>query len=177
MNDLINITGNGPVTMSSREIAELEHYVMSSMRETIRQRIGRENIIEISPRMSPHTHSELLRFPSTDVLNASKENIEKIVQRAQDLIVEEDEALRQLAQMLVDNLYNLGQMDKDKYYRVSERLAIRTLPEDVAEEHDDQKEVVDRNVPPGPGPLKRAFNTIASFFRPRKPPSGPTPVL
>jgi hypothetical protein len=162
--------------VKGREIAELEHYVMSTMRDTIRQRIGNENIIEISPRMSPHTKTELMKFPSTDIMNASKENIEKIVQRAQDLIVEEDVAIRELAQMLVDNVYNLGRMDREKYVRVSERLGIRTTHEDVAEEHDDQKDIVDRNVPPGPGPLKRAFMFVTNMIRPTpKPPSGPAP--
>lgn len=162
--------------IKGREIAELEHYVMSSMRDTIRQRLGAENIVEISPRMSPHTKTELMKFPSTDSLNASKENIEKIVQRAQDLIVEEDEAIRTLAQDLVDNLYNLGQMDEEKYLRVSQRLGIRTTHADVADEHDGQREVIDRHVPPGPGPLKQAFTFVANIFRPRvKPPRPPAP--
>jgi hypothetical protein len=161
--------------VKGREIAELEHYVMSSMRETIRQRIGNENIIEISPRMSPHTKTEMMRFPSTDILDASKENIEKIVQRAQDLIVEEDTQIRQLAQMLIDNLHNLGQMDDEKYNRVSLRLGVRAAPEEIIEDRQEQNEVIDRNVPPGPGPLKRAFDAVTSFFRPRKPPAGPTP--
>ena len=161
--------------VKGRELAELEHYVMSAMRETIRQRIGNENIIEITPRLSPHTKTELMRFPSTDILDASKENIEKIVQRAQDLIVEEDMQMRNLAQMLVDNLHNLGQMDDEKYNRVSLRLGVRAAPEEIIEDRQEQNEVIDRNVPPPPGPLKRAFEAVTSFFRPRKPPSGPTP--
>lgn len=161
--------------VKGREIAELEHYVMSSMRETIRQRIGDDNIIEISPRLSPHTHTEMMRFPAKDVLNASKENIEKIVQRGQDLIVEEDEAIRNLSQSLIDNLHNLGQIDDEKHRRVTLRLGVRTPPAEIIEQRQEQNEIVDRNVPPPPGPLRRAFNSVTAFFRPRKPPTGPLP--
>jgi hypothetical protein len=162
--------------VKGREIAELEHYVMSTMRDTIRQRIGSDNIIEISPRLSPHTHTELMRFPSKDVLNASKDNVEKIVQRGQDLLVEDDAAIRNLAQMLVDNLYDLGQMDDEKYNRVSVRIGVRAAPEEIVEQRQEQNEIVDRNVPPPPGPLRRAFETVAGFFRRRPdPPAGPTP--
>lgn len=161
--------------VKGREIAELEHYVMSSMRETIRQRIGDDNIIDISPRLSPHTHTEMMKFPAKDVLNASKENIEKIVQRGQDLIVEEDAAIRNLCQSLVDNLHHLGQIDEEKYRRVTLRLGVRAAPEEIKEQRQEQNDIVDRNVPPPPGPLRRAFNTVTSYFRPRRPPQGPLP--
>jgi hypothetical protein len=160
--------------IKGREIAELEHYVMSMMRDTIRTRLGNENIIEISPRMSPHTKTEMMKFPSKDALDSSKQNIEKIVQRAQDLIVEEDPQIRNLAQMLIDNLHNLGQMDDEKYARISAKIGVRAGPEEFEEDHNEQNEVVDRNVPPGPGKLKRAFMMVTNFFRPRpRPPQGP----
>lgn len=167
--------------VKGRELAELEHYVMSSMRDTIMQRIGKENIIEISPRLSPHTKTELMKFPSRDSLNASHENIEKIVQRVQDTIVEEDTAFRQLAQMLVDNLHNLGQIEPDKYKRVCARLGIRTTPDIIAEENDQQQDTIDRNVPQDHGPLKRLFQNVTKIFRapppPPPPPTGPAPHI
>lgn len=165
--------------IKGHEIAELEHYVMSMMRETIRNRLGSENIIELSPRLSPHTKTEMLRFPSKDALDSSKGNIEKIVQRAQDFIVEEDPQIRNLAQMLIDNLHNLGQMDDEKYERVSHKIGVRPEADDFKEDHSDQDEVVDRNVPPEPGPIKKAFNRLANMLRPRPPggggPRGPQP--
>jgi hypothetical protein len=112
--------------LKGNEISELESYTMSAAKTAIAQTLGKENIIEISPRMSPHTYRELRDFPSKDSLDASKDNIEKILKHSQKLLVEEDDKIRTLAQTLVDNLHNIGQMSDERYKKISNRIGIKS---------------------------------------------------
>ncbi len=119
----LGVLGN---LMKGREIAELEGYIMSVSRTVLAQLLGKDNLIEISPRLAPHTYSETQDFPSRDTLDASEENIKKIMKQSRALLVEQDETIRNLAQMLADNLHLLGQMDEEKYNRVSRRIGIKS---------------------------------------------------
>ena len=114
-----NVLGN------DRELEEAKAYAITKDMMAIANLIGGDNIIQISPRMSWHNDIELQEFPSSDITDARPENMAKIEKRAQTLIVEEDQKIRRLCQMLADNLYLIGQMDKVKFDRVTERLGIK----------------------------------------------------
>ncbi len=119
-----------------RELEELQGYTISDALEDFGEKIGKENIFDITPRLSPHTPQEKDSFPSRDTLDASRENITKIIKRGRQLSEEQDGKIRQLAQMMVDNLYHLGQMEQDKYARVCERIGLKApdVKADVAKD-------------------------------------------
>ena len=117
-----NIIGN---LLLGNEIAELEAYIMSSKINYFKQLLGDDHVIEINPRMSPHTTKEEEEFPSHNILDASEENIRKILMRACKLIEDRDAEIRALAQDLVDNLHVLGQIDEEKYERVTKRIGLK----------------------------------------------------
>lgn len=111
-------------------MAELESYTISAARQAIRKSLGEQNIIDISPRLYPENPHEVKQgdmieeLPNSNPLDARPENIRRIVKLAQKLINEEDEKIRKLSFMLVENLYNLGQMDRDKFERVAANIGI-----------------------------------------------------
>lgn len=126
-----------------RETSELEAYTTSEALEDFGELLGKENIIEISPRMAPHSPEEEARFPSKDILNASRENMKKIIRRGRENLQEEDDRIRDLAQQMVDNLHLIGQMDDAKYERVCKRIGLK-LP-DIEMER--RAERMERTVP------------------------------
>jgi len=109
-----------------RELAELEGYTTSDAFDDFKEKLGEENIIMLAPRLSPHSPQEKRDFPSRDVLDASRDNIKKIIKRGRSLAHEEDDQLRKLAQMIADNLHLLGQMDDVKYARVCKKIGLET---------------------------------------------------
>lgn len=119
----IGVLGN---LMKGREIAELEGYIMSASHAVLCRTLGKDAVIDISPRLVPHTYSEAQEFPARDSLNASEDNIKKILRQARNLLVAEDDRIRELAHMLAENLYNLGQMSEEKYKRVRERIGVKS---------------------------------------------------
>jgi hypothetical protein len=165
------VAGN---VISGREISELEGYTMSAAHETLRTLLGEENIIEISPRLAPHTYSESQEFPSKDVLDASEENVKKILKRARTHLVEQDDQIRQLAQMLADNLHLLGQMDQAKYDRVSKRIGVKTEAHPL-------KTGIGKEIPNiydrvfGDHPLKKLFDKWTRNVWPQQPPQPKLP--
>ena len=110
-----------------RELSELEGYVHSDAMNACKNLIGAENVFNFTPRMSPHTKEEKDEFPSRDILDASEENIKKIIKRGRKLCKEEDAQIRKLAQMMVDNLHMLGKMDNEKYARVCTKIGLKTF--------------------------------------------------
>lgn len=126
-----------------RELAELEGYTTSDAFDDFREKLGDENIIQLAPRLSPHTPQEKADFPSKDVLDASRDNIKKIIRRGRQLAQEEDAQLRRLAQMLVDNMRLLGQMDDVKYARVCKKIGIKA-PDTEADVHKDTAGIEER---------------------------------
>lgn len=138
--------------LKGNEIAELESYTISAARQAIRKSLGDQNIIDISPRLYPENPHEVKQsdmieeLPNTNPLDASPENIRRIVKLAQKLINEEDEKIRKLSFMLVENLYNLGQMDRDKFERVAANIGI-----------DPDTEKLDNKRPKQTSVLSRAF--------------------
>ena len=147
------------------EIQEVEAYTMSDALEDFGKRIGEENIYEFSPRMTPHTPEEEATFPAHDALDASEDNIKKIIGRAQDLIKDEkeDQNLRELSQMLVDNLYLLGRMDQEKYDRVSARIGIKGLVNYTTDKT--AREIAERITPNDKATgLRRIWHRITRYF-------------
>jgi patatin-like phospholipase/acyl hydrolase len=114
--------------VQGQELDELQAYTMSQMRESLKQILGEDNIIEINPLLSPHTYQESLQLPSSDMLDASPGNIDRILKTAQKLMIEDDSKIRMLAAMMVENNYNIGMMSEEKYRRVSANLGICLLP-------------------------------------------------
>lgn len=55
MNDMSNITGNGPVTMSSREIAELLEVRHDSVKRTV-ERLAEKGVIQLPPMVEVTNH-------------------------------------------------------------------------------------------------------------------------
>jgi patatin-like phospholipase/acyl hydrolase len=108
--------------IKGRETTELENYTMSTARQALYRSLGKENIVEISPRMAPHTYSESQEYPGKDPLNASADNIRKIVKRAKQVLLEEDETIRSVAFSLAENLYNIGEIDLDKFKRIAKKV-------------------------------------------------------
>jgi len=138
------VTGN---IVLGREILELESYVTSDAMDNFVEKLGKENIFNITPRLFPHTPQEKVEFPSRDVLDASPDNIKKIIKMGRKLSEEEDEQIRCLAQQLVDNLHLLGQMDNDKYARVCRRIGIKSFDTEagIAKETEGTEECIVSN--------------------------------
>lgn len=105
-----------------KETAEIEAYSMSSARKVLNMALGSQNIIELSPRLSARHPREDATVPNTNPLDASPDNIQKIEQRTEMYIREEDRKIRHVAYMLVKNLYDMGQMPIEKYLRVIKKL-------------------------------------------------------
>ncbi len=108
-----------------RELSELTGYTFSDAMDDFKAKIGEENIIDLNPRMAPHSTEEETNFPSRDLLDASRENIKKLIQRGRSYLREDDEKIRNLAQMLADNLHRLGKMDDEKYKRVTAKIGLK----------------------------------------------------
>lgn len=87
--------------------------------------IGKDNIFILSPRMSPLDEKEMAEFPSRDITDGSPENMAKIEKRARKFVTDEEDKINQICQILADNLYLLGKMDRTKYDRVTGRIGIR----------------------------------------------------
>lgn len=105
-------------------------YTTSLQRKILHESLGKDNVIEINPRMSPRNQKELVEFPERDILNASPENIVKVKWRARNFIREEDARIKGLARMLADNLHNIGQMNDDEYEQALKRIGSEyELPE------------------------------------------------
>ncbi|HTK84795.1 MAG TPA: patatin-like phospholipase family protein [Patescibacteria group bacterium] len=105
-----------------REIAEIESYKMSDALDRLYNRIGKKNIWEISPHFTPSSRQDVDNMPSKDILDASDDNIRKLLYAAFTTVQTEDRKIRELAAMLAENLHNLGQMDDLKFERVMKRI-------------------------------------------------------
>lgn len=175
--------------VKGRELEELEGYTMSAARQVLYQALGPDNIIEITPRLSPHNYTESKEFPSRNMVDSSPENLQKILNVSLRLIQEEDEQIRNLAQMLIDNLYAVGQMDQEKHRRVSQKLQTnKELPVSlpvafVTESIEPPAPSSPGKLPPPPpvviktpGKFSAFFNRVSSFFsKPKEPPALPPP--
>ena len=108
------------------QLSQIQAYVMSDAKATLREELGDEDIIEISPRLVPRTSDEANEFPSRNILDTSPENIESVLNVARRTLVEKDLLIRNLAFMLAENMHLLGQMDDEKHARIIEK--IKTSP-------------------------------------------------
>ncbi|MCB9991507.1 MAG: hypothetical protein H6867_09025 [Rhodospirillales bacterium] len=115
-----------------RELSELEGYAHSDALSACKNLIGNDNVFDFTPRLSPHTKQERDEFPSRDVLDASEDNIKKIIKRGRQNCKRHDDQIRELAQMMVDNLHMLGKMDNDKYARVCQKIGLKTFTREEA---------------------------------------------
>lgn len=114
---------------NERILEEAKAYANTSANMAAGNLIGEKNIFVISPRMSWRNEEEFLEFPSADITDATPENMEKIENRAHKLITEEQRKINHVCQMLADNLYLLGLMDKEKFDRVTDRLGVKAALE------------------------------------------------
>ncbi|HEY8189512.1 MAG TPA: hypothetical protein VIF12_02425, partial [Micavibrio sp.] len=103
-------------------IEEYKAYLLSSNRKVLLEMLGEENVIELSPRLSPRNHAELVSFPERNIVDASDENVRKIIQRGNAFVAEEDAKIRQLALMMAENAFLTGVIDQKKLDRVRERV-------------------------------------------------------
>lgn len=108
--------------MRGKETSEISGYAMSAARNILRAALGPQNIYEFSPRLVPHNDKEMNEMPSLNSLNASDENMRKILNRSFSYIEEEDAELRKLARMLVDNLLTIGQIDAARHAEIIKDL-------------------------------------------------------
>jgi len=104
--------------LRGREVSDIENYNMDTLRKTL----GDENIIEFIPRLSPRTYKETQDMPSRDILNASPQNVDRILRRAQNYVTEYNDEIRDLARMLITNLHLVGQVDDAKMNRIMHKI-------------------------------------------------------
>lgn len=100
-------------------------YSTSLALKTMANLIGKENIFVISPRMSWKDYDEMLAFPSMDITDASPENMAKVQRRAEKYIRDKEPQINRIWQVLADNLYMLGQIDRPKFDEITERLGVK----------------------------------------------------
>lgn len=114
------VSGN---LMDGREISDLERYTSTTARELIAQKLGKDGIIEINPSLQPEKWDDEDRLPHRDILNASPENVKKLLQFATEYVHEEetDRVIKDLALDLSENLYKIGQMSEEKYNQIKQR--------------------------------------------------------
>lgn len=169
------------------EIPQLESYTISIARKALRKSLGDENIIDISPKLYPTSpleasEDDIEDLPNTNPLDASEDNIRRIVKLARTLIKEEEETIRNLSFMLVENLYNIGHMDKDKFERIAKNIGIDPHTEDFKESHRKKSECssasFEKNYisPKGGYLISRFKNAIKRIWGNdnKKPPSPPS---
>jgi patatin-like phospholipase/acyl hydrolase len=126
-----------------REISELEGYTSSAAVDEFEDLLGKENVIQITPRTAPYTPKEEEEFPSGDPLDASRDNIKKIIRRGRKLIEDEDDQIRKVSQMLVDNLHVMNKIDNEKYTRLCRKIGLK-MP-DTELERDTRQ--IEENIP------------------------------
>lgn len=143
--------------IAGEEMQELEAYVFAQVRTVL----GEDHIIEITPRLSPFSEEESLEMPSGDSLDASPDNIEKIKALGQRLLIERDGQIRELCQMLIDNAFILGRIDRAHYERITDKLGIvsrNAMPPVIGPAPTSGPDGGDR------GGLRRAFSKIGKLF-------------
>ncbi len=145
--DRHGIVGN---LLEGGEMMELKGYAMSAARNVLRKYLGKENFYELVPRLAPTPDEDINDMPSRNSLNASPENMRRILDRAFRFIDEEDAQIRTIARMLVDNLHNLGQMDEAKYQRVMKN--IDNPPPDDLETFRRSFDYIEEKLCPAPAP-------------------------
>jgi patatin-like phospholipase/acyl hydrolase len=109
--------------MSGQELSDLERYSTTAAKDMIKKKIGDENFKEFNPILTPSRYEEMQRLPSGNPLDASSENIAKILNAAKDYIQKEevDKELKALALEMVTNLHALGRVSDAKLERVRKR--------------------------------------------------------
>lgn len=109
--------------MDGREIDDLAQYTGTTAQDILVKKLGEDGFIEINPFISAEKWADEQRMPSHDPLDATPDNVKKILTVSMDYIrePETDKALKALALELSENLYNLGQMSEEKIARVRAR--------------------------------------------------------
>lgn len=110
--------------VEGRELDDLYRYNSTSARDIIREKIGPDNFIELNPYINATELDDLNNIPSPpNSMDASPENVQKILKLARDYIQQEDvdRQLKALAVEMAENLYHVGQMKEDKLQRIRRR--------------------------------------------------------
>lgn len=145
-------------------LEETKAYTTTAWHKDLATRIGEENIFYLSPRMSWKDIDEERDFPSTDITDASPDNLFKIERRAEKYLHDKREKINRLWQTLADNMYMLGHIDKPKFDQITDRLGVKA----TFAAHAD---IGSNNVVPFPAPGTAAANETAAG--PMKPPPPP----
>lgn len=144
-------------------LEETKSYTTTAWHKDLAARIGEENIFYLSPRMSWKDIDEEREFPSTDITDASPENLSKIERRAEKYLHDKREKINRLWQTLADNMYMLGYIDKPKFDQITKRLGVKATLGANADN--------DNIVPfPAPGAAAPANETAAGPLKPPPPP-------
>jgi hypothetical protein len=109
--------------MNGQEMDDLLRYTNSAAKQIIIDKLGEENFVELHPHLMPSRYEDLERMPTRNPLDASPENIKRLLGVARDYIQQEDidRELKKLAFEMSDNLHKLGQMPDQKFEQVKKR--------------------------------------------------------
>ena len=126
--------------LSGGMLSDMENYTVTMADQVIRNLIGVDNISVFNPRLTTNEVVALNLEPSRDTLDATPENTQKLEQIADSYIeIPRVKArLHNLAIDLSENLYNLGQLNKDDFELVKKRCDCAHIDENKPH-HQDQR--------------------------------------
>jgi hypothetical protein len=127
--------------LSGGMMSDLENYTTTLANQALGNLIGPSNISVFNPRLTTQEIKALNLEPSRDTLDATPENTEKLEQIADSYIeIPRVKArLHNLAIDLCENLYNLGQLDKEQLDIVKQRCDCANIIDKDKPHHQDQR--------------------------------------
>jgi hypothetical protein len=157
--------------LRGREIAEIESYKMSDALDRLKARIGKQNIIEFTPHFKALSHRDAENVPSADILDASSDNIRRLLMTGLTTVRNEDAKIRELAAMMAENMRNLGQMDDAKYERVLNNIRSpdpTVCPLSLQQHGDDSNcDQESHGIQESLQRLKNSFGTASQWLKPK----------
>ena len=88
------------------------------------EKLGQDNILEISPRLLPRSYREEKELPVADPLNTKAGQIEAIVNLAEAVVLEHDQAISRMTQRMLDTAWITDRVTDEHYLRVSRKLGV-----------------------------------------------------
>lgn len=118
-----------------RTLRDMHKYTNSDFRKKLLKRFGPDSIIEFNPRLAPRTMEEHKNFPTKDILDASHEQMERIIARTREYLAKEDtdRQLKTLAVDLVENMHMTGQVTREHVNAVRRRCGMEPIANDNAQ--------------------------------------------
>lgn len=151
--------------MNGQEMDDLARYTISAAKQIITEKIGAENFVELHPHLLPSRYDELERMPNRNPLDASPENVQRLLMVARDYIQQEDvdKELKKLAFEMSENLHKLGQMSDQKFEDVKRRCGLTIKPS----ANDNKPTPEDSDITRRIGGLMQSMNPRRWFNRPK----------